>query len=193
MMDVDISRLVPQFLLTDHNGYALSKAIELGLQIFCQVIHDGTEVVLNVDTMPEWRLDEMAWEMNCLYDFDAGVQEKRGWIRNAVRNFAQFGTVASIESYLSSYFGYTTVEENWEYGGQPFHFRVSVNDNLTEKQREWAANAVSSVKNVRSVLDDILLHISATIEIETETENFLFPYVFPGDDVFSGQIPNSVI
>ena len=41
MMQIDIARLVPRFLLEDANGYALSKAIEAGLKAAAEVVWQG--------------------------------------------------------------------------------------------------------------------------------------------------------
>lgn len=188
MIQVDIRRLLPTFLLQDKNGYAMAKALEAGMQKYCEITSVGIDTVLDVDKMPEWRLDEMAWETSCLYDYAAGIEEKRAWIRNAARNYSQYGTKAAIVNYLSGLFEYVTVEENWEYGGSPFHFRVNVNVPPTEETERWAQSAIERVKNVRSVLDDIQLHVSATLEITPETENGSFYYPFPGDEQYCGMI-----
>ena len=68
-MDVNITRLFPSFLLDDRNGYAMAKAIERMLNILLETIQTGLSCVKNIDSMPEWRLDELAWEQGCLYDY----------------------------------------------------------------------------------------------------------------------------
>ena len=83
-MTIDIARLVPRFILYDRSGYAMAKALEAGLMAFDRVIGDGVNCLLKISEMPEWRLDEMAWEYGCLYDEAAPVEVKRQWIENAV-------------------------------------------------------------------------------------------------------------
>ena len=105
MFEFDFSRLFPRFLLNDKNGYAMAKAIEAGLNYFLEKCQDGLDCVQNVEKMPEWRLDEMAWEYNILYDYAAPVATKRIWIANAIEYYAKYGTAAAITKYLEGVFG----------------------------------------------------------------------------------------
>ena len=114
MLTFDIAHLFPRFLLNDKNGYAMAKAIERAMQIFCEKLQTGVDTVLDIEKMPEWRLDEMAWEMACLYDYEADVESKRAWIRDAVPIFASFGTVEALYNVLAGYFDAVEVEENWQ-------------------------------------------------------------------------------
>ena len=84
---VNIFQIFPRFILEDTDGFAMCKALEAGLNYFLDKCNEGLKLVLDVDSMPEWRLDEMAWELNCLYDFQADVDIKREWIRNAYKNY----------------------------------------------------------------------------------------------------------
>ena len=74
---VNIFQIFPRFILEDTDGFAMCKALEAGLNYFLDKCNEGLKLVLDVDSMPEWRLDEMAWELNCLYDFQADVDIKR--------------------------------------------------------------------------------------------------------------------
>lgn len=192
MIEIDMRHLVPDFILADKNGAAMAKAMEAAFSVFAETIQDGIDTALNIDLMPEWRLDEMAWELNCLYDYTATVDEKRAWIKSAASNYEKYGTPSAIISYLSGVFGYVTVEENWKYGGQPYHFRVNVNDDLTPEKEAWARRAIQKVKNVRSVLDGVALNLSATVGITPETSYTAFNYIYPGSSLYCGQIYDTV-
>ena len=156
MFEFDFSRLFPRFLLNDKNGYAMAKAIEAGLNYFLEKCQDGLDCVQNVEKMPEWRLDEMAWEYNILYDYAAPVATKRIWIANAIEYYAKYGTAAAITKYLEGVFGSVNVEEWWEYEGDPCHFRVVVTGEWSEEADAWAKKAIAEVQNVRSILDNII-------------------------------------
>ena len=84
MVTFDIKQLVPRFIWEDRNGHALSIALGKGLEIMCGTIQNAVDCVFDVSTMPEWRLDEMAWESGILYDYSAPVEVKRKWIENAM-------------------------------------------------------------------------------------------------------------
>lgn len=158
MISPNMEKLIPRFLWNDRNGHALAKAVEAGLQMFCQIVQTGIETTLDVDRMPEWRLDEMAWELGCLYDYTADVESKRTWISKAKPLFAALGTRQAIANYLEGYFETVNVEECWQYDGDPYHFRVVVTGEYSESTNAWAMKAIEETKNVRSVLDALLFN-----------------------------------
>jgi len=59
---------------------------------------------------------------------------------------------------MQGYFDTATVEEAWEYNGDPFHFRVIFPDSWTPEKVAWATTAINTVKNVRSVLDSYVFN-----------------------------------
>lgn len=193
MIQVDISHLVPGFLLNDHNGAALAKAIEKGMQIFCQTLQNGIDTVIRVDKMEEWRLDEMAWELGCLYDFDADIENKRAWIRDAIPLYASLGTQRAVYLYLSGYFEAVEVEENWQYGAPAYHFRVTVSGEWTDKKEQWAKRAIESTKNVRSVLDDLAFGSSTSIHVTGQTMWRRFPYEMTDESGRAGMRPYTAL
>ena len=155
----NIERLVPRFLLADKNGYALAKAIERAFQIVAEKAQNGLNIILDVDKMPEWRLDELAKDYNCLYDFSADVESKRTWIKNARYMVEIVGTPEGVMQYLRGYFDDVSIEEAWDYEGDPFHFRVIIGGNWNESLEDWALRAIEHAKNARSVLDQVNVHL----------------------------------
>lgn len=158
MFIFDVTKFLPSFILNDTNGRALAKAIDAGVQIMNNVISDGVKRLNDVDSMPEWRLDEMAWEYNIPYDYKADIDIKREWVRNVQRLARLYGTPEGIQQYMQGYFDTATVEEAWEYNGDPFHFRVIFPDSWTPEKVAWATTAINTVKNVRSVLDSYVFN-----------------------------------
>lgn len=158
MFQVDISKLTPKFILDDKNGYAVAKALEAGLQMMNGIIRQGLSCLSDYDTMPEWRLDELAWEMNCLYDYSESIETKRKWIKNAVPWYRLLGTPGAVLRHASGYLDNVVLEENWEYGGEPYHFRLRMeipDGGITGEQQNNAFKGIGYCKNVRSVLDPI--------------------------------------
>ena len=157
MFTVEINKLVPQFIYNDKNGYALAKAIEAGLQELNDGIRQGVDIMNDIDEMPEWRLDEMAWELNCLYDYKGAIESKREWIRTAQSLYRLLGTPRSILNYIEGIFDEVTIEENWLYNGSPYHFRIMFNGEWNPASYSLVSDAVARAKNVRSVLDGVSL------------------------------------
>ena len=158
MFKVNIEQLVPRFIMQDKNGYAVAKAIQAGLQIMNDTIDAGVKCITDVERMPEWRLDELAWEYNLLYDYGRDVEIKRNWIRNAVQTYSTYGTPGGLLMYLQSVYDVVTVEEWWQYAGAPYHFRVNVSGLVSDEENEWAIRAINGMKNLRSVLDGIIFN-----------------------------------
>lgn len=155
MFALDIRQFVPRFLLGDKNGYALAKAIEAALQTLNAAAAQGLSCVTDVGSMPEWRLDEMAWELNCLYDYTGSIAQKRAWIANAMPYYSVHGTLRAIYNYLEGVFEHVDVQEWPDYDGDPFHFRVIVTGQWSAEANAWTQSAIAAAKNVRSVLDSI--------------------------------------
>lgn len=168
MIGFSIEQLVPEFLRDDKNGYAIAKAIEAGLAYFLECAQAGVDCLMDMEKAPEWRLDEMAWELGCLYDYQADVKAKRRWIQDAMPLFSSYGTPQAIYNFLKGYFDNVELEEFWEYGGEPYHFRVIVSGDWSEKNAAWTRKAIETAKNMRSVLDELSVGSHARVEIKAE-------------------------
>lgn len=158
MFTIDIERLVPKFIIEDKNGYALAKAFQAGLQMLNDIIEDGIKCIYDVDTMPEWRLDELAWEYNIVFDYTADAEVKREWIRNAEQLAASYGTKHGVELFMEARFQKAQVIEWPDYSGSPgdpYHFSINLAGQYTEENDAWAKLVLKKLKNVRSVLDDV--------------------------------------
>lgn len=167
MLNIDITKMVPHFILNDKNGYALAKAMEAGAQMANDIVEQGVRLIIDYDTMPEWRLDELAWETNCLYDYSAGIEEKREWIKSADPWYRTYGTKEAIARIAEIVLGDGKVEEWFEYGGEPFHFKIKTKAILTKENRIRFLQMLEKAKNVRSRLQ----------EIEAERKNSIAGYV----------------
>ncbi len=181
MITYDIRKIFPRFLLNDTEGYAMCRAVAAGIDAYLAVCQAALDTWGNVDEMPEWRLDELAWEWDCPYDAFADVEHKRKWIRDAYLLARTNGTPGGIVKYLEGFFDAAEVQDN-ENDLDPYHFRVVVATPHTEAYASWIQKAVAMVKNVRSVLDNIEYHgdtsevteyLTATsygVEINVESE-----------------------
>lgn len=156
--NLEMTQLFPKYILNDHNGYALAMAFRAGLKYFLEKSQEGLDILKNVDKMPEWRLNELAWEYNCLYDYEADISVKREWIRNAYRAYKIHGTPEGVRQYLKIYFGESSIDELFNTPDGAFLFDVNVTGIRTEKSEEWIRKAVKKAKNVRSGMRNIVFH-----------------------------------
>lgn len=190
MINFEIGQLFPAFLLNDTNGYAMAKALEAGLAYMLHVCQTGMDTLQNVEKMPEWRLDEMADELNCLYDYNANLEAKRHWIRFATPYFYAYGTPQAIYNYLEGYFDEVELEEYWQFDGDPFHFRVIVSGTWTDELEAWARKAIAVAKNARSVFDGLGMSTQTRINVHGEGELLArFQYPLTGDSLLCGTWP----
>lgn len=157
MMEFNIEQLMPKFILGDRNGYALAKAIEVGLRALLRIAGEGLAMIDDVEAMPEWRLDEMAWELNAAwYDYDADIERKRAQIAGAQTYYNRIGTPSAVQGAIADVFGDGVVREWFEYGGEPYHFEVRTsNTSILRENRAKFLKLLELVKNLRSVLDNV--------------------------------------
>lgn len=162
----------PAFILNDRNGAALAAAIEAAMNAAARTVQEGVDILRDIDRMPEWRLDELAWETNCWYDANAPLETKREMIRNSAAAERLAGTARGVENAINAFYPGSTVEEAADYNGSAFHFRVRISLNETEAdegKNRRAGEAVSYFQNLRSVLDGMIYHFERTADHELHT------------------------
>lgn len=180
-MRFDMTKLVPAYIRDDRNGYALCAAIQSGLEYFCNIVEDCLGGFFDVEQMDEDRLDELAQEYNCLYDFGASIELKRNWIKNAINYQCRYGTAQALVDYISAYYSNFTVEEAALYGGEAFHFSITAYGELTTEQTDWIDKAVNSAKNVRSIFDGFYAGALAELFINAVGREYNAEYRYAGD------------
>lgn len=160
MEKLDITHLVPNFILGDKNGWALAKAIEAGLQIYLEKIQEGIDSALNPDKMPEWRLDELAGDENIFwYDYHADIAVKREMVKNARKVYALLGTKVGSQRAIQDFAADARIEEWFEYAGIPSHFRIYSRLGEAAEYALAMAKSVNDVKRLTSVLDGIFIDL----------------------------------
>lgn len=164
LKNFEIERMLPRFLLQDRNGYALAKAMETLFLKLDEIADKAIASTLDVAHMSEARLDEVAWELNAeWYDWEADIETKRAVIAGAQEFYDRIGTPYAIERAISDVFGTGVIEEWWEYGGEPYHFRVmTTNASALMENREKFMKLLDIVKNERSELDNIYYYGSSS-------------------------------
>lgn len=161
---IDLKSLLPSSIADDETVRAICDSIAGKLQM----IDEKSELVLllpRLDYLPEVLIDELAWQYHVdFYDYSASIDKKRALVREAIAWHRKKGTPAAVEAVCAAVFSSAKVYENWQYGGNPYHFQVrmitegipaqSVIDNLYR--------AISESKNVRSWLDTLSFYREAT-------------------------------
>lgn len=177
---VNYAQLVPRFIRKDKTGHALCEVINVALQPLLTAMVDADACISDPSTMPEWALDEKAWENAILYDYGASLKIKRQWVMDAAPTRRLYGTLHIINRYLQSVFDGVEIEEWWQYGGDPYLFRITVSGEWSAAKEAWVRNVIETAKNVRSKLDTLGLGSITRILITASRAYWLVVYPMTG-------------
>lgn len=124
---------------------------------------EKTSCYAGVDDLPEKILDYFAIELRAMYyDENAPISRKRDIIKKTLVWYEKNGTAGSLIGMLSSAFDSASVEEWYEYSGDPYHFNVVLATEWDEAIEEAARDAIRKAKNVRSVLDNLIFRVESS-------------------------------
>lgn len=146
------------------------KALSYALQQACRLLYRYSKrlyIYSNLDEQPEDVIDLLASELRTQYysnTLDIGI--KRQLVKNTLIWHMSAGTPKAVEELVETVFGEGEVKEWFEYGGQPYCFRIITDAILTENMVDYFSKMIRRVKNARS-------HIES-IEIHRETEQILY-------------------
>lgn len=166
LCDAEIKDLLPGNLKSNEViafSYALKKACGYVLDRV-----DRIELYTNIDKLPENILDYLALELRTqYYDEKLDITIKRELIKNTLPWYMKAGTAAAVRELLTTVIGSGSVEEWFDYGGNPFMFKITTNEQLTSENMEKFAAIIDNVKNARSQLEgfDKEEHISREVKI----------------------------
>ncbi|UYF99335.1 phage tail protein I [Halomonas sp. GD1P12] len=108
---------------------------------------------------PERLLPWLAWAMSVdEWDAEWSEQQKRNAIDAAVYLHRHKGTAAAVQRAVDLVFDDAEVQEWFDYGGEPFHFRV-VSEGAFTSSRDYQrlTRLIESSKNARSWLEAIVI------------------------------------
>ena len=157
LKNLQLMQLLPASIAAD----TTVKNISLSVETILQKVAGQTAAVLllpHLDELPEAIIDELAWQYHVdTYSADLPIGVKRQLIRQSIAWHHKKGTPAAVTDMLSTIYASAQLEEFWEYGGEPYHFRVTVGEDRTDSAQtiDDAIRVIKLSKNVRSWLDGI--------------------------------------
>jgi phage tail P2-like protein len=157
-------QILPPNLQSDPDMIAASKVVDKEYQLLVNSIHNVYTFV-NIDKASEAVVDILAIELNTdFYDAELPLAVKKKLVKNALIYKYTKGTPYALELLIKELFGDGEVEEWFEYGGQPFYFKVlTTNISVTNEELGTFTKAVNSIKNVRSHLETV--EVTATDQL----------------------------
>ena len=122
----DYTRSLPPPLKNDPTMTALARVIAEQLQGTVRQI--GKNIIYaRIDELDEQTLDVLAYDLHVdWYDYSYPIEVKRQTIRDSVRVHRRLGTKYAVETALGAVFPGTRVQEWFEYGGEPYMFKVII-------------------------------------------------------------------
>lgn len=184
---IRLKTIAPPSISKDKNVQALCDAIDVKLQ----EIAEATALVLllpRLDELPEEIIDELAWQYHVdFYDYSADIKKKRALVRHSIDWHKHKGTPWAVEEVCKVVFKNARVYENWEYGGEPYHFQIRMIEEAVpdEKVIDNLHHAIAKTKNTRSWLDEMsfyreiygkLFFMNVVVPHKTVT---IYPAAFP--------------
>jgi phage tail P2-like protein len=92
--------------------------------------------------LPNELIDELAVEFRAVgYDQSFPLDQKRAMVQRACADNRIRGTPFSVQQLCNQVFGECVVQEWWEYGGQPYRFRILTTDPAVDPNRIAILNA----------------------------------------------------
>lgn len=164
--NVETVKLLPEWLRKDGAAIGLGK----GTDEVVKAIYARAKLLSRwdkIDSLDDKTLDEMAYELNITwYDSTAPISTKREIIKKSDLVYSKLGTKYAIEQIISSYFGTGVLEEWYEYGGEPYHFKVlSDNPALVNENYELFLKLLNISKRSSAHLDAIIICLTGKLPL----------------------------
>ena len=150
--------ILPPNLRNDPDIIAASKVVD---KEFSSVVNSIKNVftIADIKNASSDILDHIAIESHAdFYDLNLDIETRRVLAEKAIELHMNKGTPAAVEKLIATLFDEGEVLEWYDYGGQPYMFRVITNNPLvtTDRATEFI-RALDSVKNKRSWLEKVIL------------------------------------
>ncbi len=150
---------LPEALRQDSSVLALAESVA-GLLASRPEEIDRLRIYPAINALPENLLDILAYDFKVdWWDPEYSLDEKRWTLKTSWKVHKTLGTKAALEAAMSAVYPGTEVEEWFEYGGEPHHFRVFIRGEETAigpGRLDEFKKAIVRVKRLSSWLDSII-------------------------------------
>lgn len=172
--DVDLSRFLPHFMSDDANTQAFVYAVQSQINYVSANI-ELAKIYSRVDKMTDELLDELAWQFSIPeYSTDYDIPTKRNLVKNAMVIHHKRGTVGAVEQTVQNIFGNGTLQEWFDYGGKPYHFKVRTsNPNASDEMIADLERIVRETQNVRSYLEEVIVELMQSMNLYVGARVFI--------------------
>ena len=173
----NLLRSAPGVLVNDSGMSPMVDTLAVALEALagkCSLV----TIYSRIDELPEDLLDILAKDCKVdWYDFDADIATKRRQLATNWHVRKRLGTVAAVKTALQAVWPDTTVEEWFDYGGDPGYFRVLLGiDSSGTVNFSKAVRMIDIFKPVRAHVDGYpILRILCKIKVKAKkSDNILY-------------------
>lgn len=154
----NLLRILPEVLRQDESMAALAASIADVLAARPAEV-ERLLIYPAIDRLPEDLLDILAYDFKVdWWDGNYSLEEKRNTLKGNWAVHRCLGTVGAVKTAIEAIYPATQVTEWWEYGGEPYHFKLTIDITYSpvdpEKHRR-VMERVGFYKNLRSHLDAV--------------------------------------
>lgn len=166
LTDIDFMRLFPQFMREDRNTEALAYALQKEI-ISISLAIEHARIYSRIDSLSEAILDELAWQFNIVeYRNDYDIAVKRELVKGCMELHHKRGTVAAVEDVVKKIFGDAVIEEWFNYGGEPYHFKIRTqNASATDEMVQEVTRLVRETQSIRSYLEEVIIELLQSMDL----------------------------
>lgn len=148
---------LPAVLKQDQSTLALGVAAATVLAAREEEIN-RLRIYTAIDQLPEPLLDILARDFKVdWWDGNYTLEEKRKTLKESWHVHRTMGTKAAVLRAISAIYPDTKIMEWWEYGGQPYHFRLLIDstyESVDPEKHRRVMERVDFYKPLRSTLDE---------------------------------------
>ena len=186
-----IHKNLPQSL-DKENVQEVAKVVDDTLLSFDKTI---AEVLIYpaIDMLGSELINTLAIQMHCdFYDDTLPLAVRRNLVKNSIAWHRIKGTPAAVEQMIQTVYQTGVVEEWFDYGGEPFFFKVNLGDSqITTQKIKNLIKMINVSKNVRSWLEvlrfsksiDITRYLGCFADVHKKYE--IIPGIVQGGDISS--------
>ena len=165
VFEAPLDQTLPPALQYDQRLVAFAAAAAEQFFKSAGLIRDTMGLYYRIDELDETMLDILASDLHVdWYDFDDDIEEKRATIASSVFVHRHMGTPAAIRRVIEDSFGEGDIEEWFDYGGEPHHFRVTTeNVEKVNQNLEKFLDMIRKAKRASAVLESVGIQQRSTM------------------------------